>query len=57
MKMTTLIIAVALATLAVFAAEAQASPSYGGSFGHEPPIAVLMKYKTLLQRAHPAGGQ
>jgi hypothetical protein len=44
MKMTTLIVAVALATLAVFAAEAQA-----GSFGYGPPGAVLMKGGTTIQ--------
>ena len=37
-------VAIALVTLAVFAAEVRA-----GSFDSEPPEAVLMKYKTVLQ--------
>src|SRR5215213_9805046 len=41
----------ALATLAVFAAEVRA-----GSFGSEPPNAVLMKYKSVLQVAYSGGG-
>jgi hypothetical protein len=45
------VVAVALATLAVFAAEARA-----GSFGSEPPNAVLMKYKSVLQVAYSGGG-
>jgi|SRR5215212_2521461 len=47
-----LALAVALATLALFAAEARA-----GSFGSEPPNAVLMKYKTVLQTSSAGGGQ
>lgn len=43
--------AIALATLAVFAAEARA-----GSFDPNPPKATLMKYKTVLQVAFAAGG-
>jgi hypothetical protein len=45
------VVVVALATLAVFAAEARA-----GSFGSEPPNAVLMKYKSVLQVAYSGGG-
>jgi len=51
MKMTTLIIAVALATIAVFAAEAQAT-----STGSAPPLGALKKHETVLQRAGAAGG-
>ena len=40
-----------LATLALFASEA-----WAGSFGSEPPDAILMKYKTVLQTARAAGG-
>jgi hypothetical protein len=43
--------AMALATLAVFAAEARA-----GSFGSEPPRAVLMNYKTVIQAQGHSGG-
>jgi hypothetical protein len=39
-----MVAAMALATLAVFAAEA-----WAGSFDPEPPKAVLMKYKTVIQ--------
>jgi hypothetical protein len=43
--------ALAVATLAVFTAEARA-----GSFDSQPPEAVLMKYKTVLQAQGNAGG-
>jgi hypothetical protein len=46
--------AMALATLAVFAAEARAGSF--GSFGSEPPRAVLMKYKTVIQAQGHSGG-
>ena len=48
---TALAVAIALAALVVFAAEARA-----GSFDSEPPEAVLMKYKTVLQAQGNAGG-
>jgi len=47
-----LAVALLFAALAVFASEARA-----GSFGSEPPNAVLMKYKSVLQVAGAAGGQ
>jgi hypothetical protein len=45
----TLAVAVALATLAVFAADTRATVGPTGSFGHLPPKAVLMKYESVLQ--------
>jgi len=46
-----LAVALLFAALAVFAAEARA-----GSLDSEPPKAVLMKYKTVLQTAYAASG-
>jgi hypothetical protein len=51
LRLGALALAAALALVAVFAAEARA-----GSFDPDPPEAVLMKYKTVLQTRGNAGG-
>ena len=52
LRLGALALAAALALVAVFAAEA-----WAGSFGPEPPEAVLMKYKTVLQVRGNDGGK